>query len=128
MQQKCKLIDVIELSLVISLVNIKDVPVISFVYLISSKTNNKFYIMQKNWETGISIYEDFSKDTLDLRETLWEKVLQYHRQNKFACLNYWSIIVRDFDNVRWTVSFFVCLVISEYCTLIKTIIWFLFLF
>ena len=39
-------------------------------------------------ETGIYIYKDFSKDTMDLRKTLWEKVLQYRRQNKFACLNY----------------------------------------
>ena len=28
-------------------------------------------------DTGIYIYEDFSKDTMDLRKTLWEKVLQY---------------------------------------------------
>ena len=51
-------------------------------------------------DTGIYIYEDFSKDTMDLRKTLWEKVLQYRRQNKLACLNYRSTIVRDFDNVR----------------------------
>ena len=51
-------------------------------------------------DTGIYIYEDFSKDTMSLLKTLWEKVLQYRRQNKFAYLNYRSIIVRDFDNVR----------------------------
>ena len=37
-----KLLDVIELNLVISLVNIKYLPVLSFVDLISSKINNKF--------------------------------------------------------------------------------------
>ena len=51
-------------------------------------------------DTGIYIYENFSKDTMDLRKALWEKVLQYRRQNKFFCLNYRSIIVRYFDNVR----------------------------
>ena len=45
-------------------------------------------------ETGIYIYEDFSKDMMDLQKTLWEKVLQYQKQNKFACLSYRSIIVR----------------------------------
>ena len=62
---------------------------------------------------GIYIYKDFSKGTMDLWKTIWEKVLQYYRQNKFACLNYRSIIVRDFDNVRWTVSFFVCLFLNN---------------
>ena len=28
-------------------------------------------------DTGIYIYEDFSKDAMDLRKTLWGKVLQY---------------------------------------------------
>ena len=51
-------------------------------------------------DTGIYIYENFSKDTMDLRKTRWEKVLQYQRQNKFACLSYRSIIVRVFDIVK----------------------------
>ena len=51
-------------------------------------------------DTGIYIYEDFSKDTMDSQKALWEKPLQCCRQNKFACLNYRSIIVRDFDHVR----------------------------
>ena len=45
--------------------------------------------------TGIYIYEDFSKDTMELRKLQWEQVLEYRKQNKFACLNYRSIIVRD---------------------------------
>ena len=50
--------------------------------------------------TGICIYEDFSKDTVELRKSLWEQVLEYRKQNKFACLNYRSIIVRDHNGVR----------------------------
>ena len=51
-------------------------------------------------DTDIFIYEDFSKNTMDLWKTLWEKVLQYRRKNKFTCFSYRSITVRDFDNVR----------------------------
>ena len=50
--------------------------------------------------TGIYIYEDFSKDTMELRKSLWEQALEYLKQNKFACLNYRSIIVRDHNGVR----------------------------
>ena len=49
---------------------------------------------------GIFIYEDFSKDTMELKKSLWEQVLEYRKQNKFACLNYRSIRVRDHDGVR----------------------------
>ena len=45
-------------------------------------------------------------DTMDLWKTLWKEVLQYRRQNKFVCLNYRSIIGREFDNVWWTIPFF----------------------
>ena len=50
--------------------------------------------------TGIFIYEDFSKATMELGKSLWEQVLEYPKQNKFACLNYRSIIVRDRNGVR----------------------------
>ena len=50
--------------------------------------------------TGIFIYEDFSKDTMELRKSLWEQVLEYWKQIKFACLNYRSVIVRDHNGVR----------------------------
>ena len=50
--------------------------------------------------TGIYIYEDFCKDTMDLRKELWNKVLEYRSQNKFACLNYRNIIVRDHGRDR----------------------------
>ena len=58
--------------------------------------------MQKNLENmGIYIYEDFSKDTMDLRKSLWEQVLEYCKQNKLACLNYRNIIIRDHNDVRF---------------------------
>ena len=50
--------------------------------------------------TGILIYEDFSKYTMELRKSLWEQVLEYRKQNKLACLNYRSIILRDHNGVR----------------------------
>ena len=52
--------------------------------------------------TGIFIYENFCKDTMELRKELWQEVLEYRRQNKFAYLNYRSIVVRDHgrDSVR----------------------------
>ena len=57
--------------------------------------------MQKKLKkTGIYIYEDFSKGTMELRKSLWEQVLEYRKQNKFASLNYRSIIVRDDNGVR----------------------------
>ena len=112
MQQKGKLIDVIELNLVISLVNIKvksrnqsgQHPGYPHTIICRfNKFKDKQQILNnaaKLRDTGIYIYEDFSKDTMDLPKTLREKVLQYRRQNKFPCLNYRGIIVRAFDNVR----------------------------
>ena len=35
-------------------------------------------------DMGIYIYEDFSKDTMELKKSLWEQVLEYRKQNKFA--------------------------------------------
>ena len=39
--------------------------------------------MQKT-EKHIFIYENFSRDTIELRKSLWEYVLEYRKQNKFA--------------------------------------------
>ena len=44
---------------------------------------------------GIFIYEDFCKDTMDLRKQLWEKVLEHRANNKISYLNYRSIVVRN---------------------------------
>ena len=49
--------------------------------------------------TGIFTYEYFSKNTKELRKSLWEQVLGYWKQNKFTCLNYRSIIVRNCNGV-----------------------------
>ena len=48
--------------------------------------------------TGIFIYEDFCKDTMDLRKQLWEKVLEHRANNKISYLNYRSIVVRNQRN------------------------------
>ena len=34
--------------------------------------------------TGIFIYEDFCKDTMDLRKQLWEKVLEHRANNEIS--------------------------------------------
>ena len=39
-------------------------------------------------DTGVFIYSDFCKDTIDLQKKLWKKVLEYCKQTKFAYLNY----------------------------------------
>ena len=46
-------------------------------------------------DAGIVIYEDFCSDTMKLRKSLWEKVLEYRRQGKYTYLNYRTIVVRD---------------------------------
>ena len=51
-------------------------------------------------DTVIFIYEDFCKDSMDLRKKLWNKVLEYRKQNKFAYLNYRSIVVREHGRDR----------------------------
>ena len=51
-------------------------------------------------DTGIFIYEDFCKDTMDLRKKLWNKVLEYRKQNKYPHFNYRSIVVREHGRDR----------------------------
>ena len=46
-------------------------------------------------DTEIFIYQDFCKDTMDLQKKLWNKVLEYCKQNKFAYLNHRCIIVQE---------------------------------
>ena len=50
--------------------------------------------------TGIYVYEDFPKDTMELRKLPWEQVLEYRKQSKLTHLNNTSIIVRDHNGVR----------------------------
>ena len=51
-------------------------------------------------DTGIFIYQHFCQDTMDLRKKLWNKLLEYDKQNKFAYLNYRSIVVREHGRDR----------------------------
>ena len=51
-------------------------------------------------DTGIFIYEDFCKDTMDLRKKLWNKVLEYRKQKKYPHFNYRSIVVREHGRDR----------------------------
>ena len=46
-------------------------------------------------DTGIFMYEDFCSHTMELWKSLWEKVLEYHRQGKYAYLNYRTIVLKD---------------------------------
>ena len=46
-------------------------------------------------DTGIYAYDDFSNETMEVRKSLQEKVLDYRRQGKYAYLNYRKIVVRD---------------------------------
>ena len=54
----------------------------------------KFKVKQRIFKTVkllknsvIFIYEDFCKDTMELRKNIWQEVLEYRRQNKFVYLN-----------------------------------------
>ena len=38
-------------------------------------------------DTGIFIYEDFTKATMELRKSIWEEVLQHRQQNKITLLS-----------------------------------------
>ena len=42
-----------------------------------------------------NIYIYNCRDTIELRKQLWEDVLEYRRQGKYAYFNYRSIVVRD---------------------------------
>ena len=55
---------------------------------------------KKMKNTGLFIYENFLKDTMELRKSLWKQVLKYRNQKSFACLNYMNITVRDQNGVR----------------------------
>ena len=58
--------------------------------------------------SGIYIYEDFCNDTMELRKSLWEEVMEHRRQGKFAFLNYRSIIVRNHNGVFFLFFTYVC--------------------
>ena len=45
--------------------------------------------------SGIYIYEDFCNNTMELRKSLWEEVMEHRRQGRFAFLSYRSIILQN---------------------------------
>ena len=61
-----------------------------------SKDKHKVLLNAKKLkDTGIFIYEDFTKATMELRKSIWEEVLQHRQQNKIAYLNYRSTVVKN---------------------------------
>ena len=50
--------------------------------------------------TGIYIYENLCKETVKLRKKLWNQVFEYRKQNRFAYLNYRSVVVREHGRDR----------------------------
>ena len=46
-------------------------------------------------DTGIFIFEDFCKETVELRKSLWQEVLEHHGQGWITYLNYRQVLVRD---------------------------------
>ena len=64
--------------------------------LLRFKDKEKFLQNSKKLKnTSTFIYEDFCKETMELRKLLWEEVLEHRRQNKIAYLNYRRVVVRD---------------------------------
>ena len=66
-----------------------------FADLSVSKAKKILQNAKKLKDTGIFIYEDFCSDTMELRKSLWEKVLEYHQQGKYVYLNYRTIVARN---------------------------------
>ena len=46
-------------------------------------------------DTGIFIYKDFFKATMEFGKSLWEEALEHRRKNKIAYLNYRRVVLRD---------------------------------
>ena len=94
---KLEIQDLLKLIGVTVWANTKEiVPGQSLLNLTNSKTSKKILRNARNLnDTGIFIYEDFREDTMELRKSLWEQVLEHCRQNKIAYLNCRSIILRD---------------------------------
>ena len=57
------------------------------------KNSSECEVTKRYWNMYIN--EDFCSDTMELRKLIWEKLLEYCRQSKYAYLNYRAIVVRD---------------------------------
>ena len=62
---------------------------------LSFKNSNKL----KN--SGIYVYEDFCPDTMELRKKLWEEVLEYCRQGKYAYNILVLLVFKNFTKPAW---------------------------
>ena len=58
-------------------------------------------------DTGIFIFEDFCKETVELRKSLWQEVLEHCRQGRIAYLNYKQVICK-----RSQITFLFSIIIS----------------
>ena len=45
--------------------------------------------------SGIFVYEDFAKETVEKRKQLWEEVKKHRRAGKYAVLQYDKVVVKD---------------------------------
>ena len=73
-------------------------------------------------DDGIFIYKDLCSDTMELRKSLWKKVLEYRRQGKYAYWNYKTIVGRNkswYVFCLWYLAHLCCaicyLLIVKYC-------------
>ena len=63
-------------------------------FLRSKDKHKNLQSSKKLKNSGIFIYDDFFKVTMELKKSLWEEVLQHQKQNKIAHLHYRSIAVK----------------------------------
>lgn len=63
----------------------------------AKKLRGKTVISCKNYHFFLRRF--FKRKHVDLQKNLWQKVLQYWRQKKIACLSYRSIIVVKFERM-----------------------------
>ena len=50
---------------------------------------------KKSKDTGIFIFEDFCKETVELRKSLWQEVLEHRWQGRIAYQNNRQVVGRD---------------------------------
>ena len=58
-------------------------------------------------DTVISIFEDFYKEAVELRKSLWQEVLEHRRQGRIAYLNYRQVVCK-----RLWITFLFLIIIS----------------
>jgi DNA-directed RNA polymerase beta subunit len=67
--------------------------------LLNYQDKNKILNAVKNLKgTGVFINEDFAKETIESRKTLWEEVKRLRGEGKYAVIKYDKIFCREFKN------------------------------